>query len=117
MQMQPMMRGGSLWFSCYLLTGSAIVAQYVREAYTRATDVCEMYPSFAFGETLREELWDHSTLLPVVHRPIATLTLLALYALAFVVMHFNLLELACLLLAEMLSGRWIHHALFIAIPS
>lgn len=107
----------SLWFSCYLLTGSAILVQYVREAYVRAMDICEMYPSFPFGETLREELWDHTTLLPVAHRPVPTLSLLLLYALAYVVMRFNLVEHTWLVAVDVLSGRWIHYALFVALPT
>uniref|UniRef100_K3XBA3 Uncharacterized protein n=1 Tax=Globisporangium ultimum (strain ATCC 200006 / CBS 805.95 / DAOM BR144) TaxID=431595 RepID=K3XBA3_GLOUD len=107
----------SWWLSCYVATGTALLANVVRESYTRAANVCEMYPQFAFGETFREELWDHTTWLPVVHTPIGTLLLVLLYALAYVVLRFNLVEAAWLLLTELLSGKWILYVLFELLPA
>lgn len=106
----------SLWLSCYLVTGSAIFVRYVRESYTNAVDVCEMYPHFAFGETFREELWDHTTWVPIVYKPVGTLMLLLLYVLAYVAVYFNLVETVWLVVTEILSGKWIHHVLFGVLP-
>ncbi|KAF1319401.1 hypothetical protein FI667_g13177, partial [Globisporangium splendens] len=114
-----MRRSGSssLWLSCYLATGAALLANVVRESYTRAADVCEMYPQFAFGETFREELWDHTTWLPIVHTPIRTLLLVLLYALAYVVLRFNVVETVWLFATELLSGKWILYVLFELLPA
>lgn len=90
--------GGSLWLSCYLLAGVALAAQLARDAYARAALVCELYPSFPFGETLAEELLAHATRLPGTRRQVPTLALLLLYALALVVARLQLLERAWQLL-------------------
>lgn len=109
--------GGSLSLSCYVIVGAALAVQLARDAYLRAELVCELYPSFPFGETLLEELLGHATRLPGLGYRVSTLVLLAFYALALVVVRLQLLERVWLLIAELHARRPVHYVLFELLPA
>ncbi|RLN88241.1 hypothetical protein BBJ28_00001580 [Nothophytophthora sp. Chile5] len=99
------------WVVVYVVAGLGMLANLLGDAYWNAVAVCEMYPHFAFSETLREELAMHHTRLPLVRVHVPTLQLLAAYAAAYVVRHWGILERAWPVLVDVLSGRWLYRML------
>lgn len=104
------------WTVVYLAAGVAMVVNLAGDAYARAVSLCEMYPQFSFGETLKEEVMLHHTRLPIVRAPVSTLLLLAAYAVGFVALRYQWIEKAWLLLHIVLSGRWLSDLLFVHLP-
>ncbi|GMF50125.1 unnamed protein product [Phytophthora fragariaefolia] len=107
----------SAWGVVYAAGGLCVLLKLLVDAYASARDVCELYPHFSFGETLREELALHHTTLPLVRAHVPTLQLLGGYAALYAAKLLGLLDRGWPLLLDVLSGRWLYRQLVEVLPS
>jgi hypothetical protein len=101
----------------YAVVGVAFVGSMLKDAYDRATDVCEMFPQFEFLPTFLEEILLHHTRLPLLSLPVSTVLVIAALLAGFVATYFRVIEWLWLFLIDFFSGRWIYNLLFVHIPA